>query len=120
MRRQAPNHRRDKTTSRENPVLVGIPEQTGSNPGQNAMFAEVGEVAIDALAGSTVIDAVAIALVEAALGAEPPDRVLDEAREGFGVVGIECPSIELVGHRRDDRGTPARTIALGTIGMIAT
>jgi hypothetical protein len=71
-----------------------------------------------ACAALPIIDAPAVALVEAALGAETPDRVLHEAREIDRKSAIEAPRVDLGGDAFDDCGAPIRVVAPRAIGMI--
>lgn len=59
----------------------------------------------------------AVALVEPVLGAETPNRVLNEARKIGGERRIEVTCIELAGDAINDLGTAAGVIASGPIRM---
>ena len=55
-------------------------------------------LAVNVGARLSIIDPIAVADVEAGLGAVPPDRVLDEPRERLREPGIELPGIDPMGH----------------------
>ncbi len=61
-------------------------------------------------ARTPVIDAVPVADVSPAGGAEQPDRVLDEAREGSRKARVELASVSLPGEVFDHLGAAARPI----------
>src|SRR3974390_2226380 len=65
-----------------------------------------------------IIDAIAVADVEAGLGAVPPDRVLDEPRKRLRKPGIELPGIDALGHGVYNVGASASLVAGCTIGMV--
>jgi hypothetical protein len=50
--------------------------------------------AISVLASAAIIDHVAVADVPSPGGADPPERVLDEAREDWWIRRIELPSVD--------------------------
>jgi hypothetical protein len=54
--------------------------------------------AIHVVAASGIVDAIAVADIEAALAAIPPDRVLDEPGKGLRKGRIELPGIDHLGH----------------------
>jgi hypothetical protein len=58
-----------------------------------------------------IIDAIAVANIEAALTAVLPDRVLNEPGEGLRKVGVELPGIDPLGYGLNYRGTSAGPIA---------
>src|SRR5438034_5126167 len=66
----------------------------------------------------SIIDAVAVADIEAALGAIPPDRVLNEPRKDRRERGVEGPGIDLFGHGFNDVGAAAAPVAGRAIGVI--
>ena len=51
-------------------------------------------LAVDVRARLAIIDPIAVADVEAGLGAVPPDRVLDEPWKRLRKLGIELPDID--------------------------
>ena len=51
-------------------------------------------LAVDVVARLPIIDPIAVADIEARLGAVPPDRVLDEPREWLRKARIELPGID--------------------------
>src|SRR5258707_2131634 len=62
----------------------------------------VADTLTDILASLSIINAVAVANIEAALGAVPPDRVLDEPGEHGGGGRIEGAGIDPLGHGLND------------------
>src|SRR5580700_7591623 len=75
-------------------------------------------LAIDVRARLAIIDAIAVADVEARLGAIPPDRVLNEPRKRLGKPGIELPGINPLRHRLYNVGAAASLVAGCTIRMV--
>src|ERR1700676_1759849 len=73
--------------------------------------------AVAAVAARAIVDLMAVALVEPVLGAEPPDRVLHEARKVGGEGRIELPGVDRAGDLFDDLGAAAGRIAGGAIRM---
>ena len=69
-------------------------------------------------AATRIIDAVAVADIEATLAAVPPDRVLNEAREGLRKQRIELPGIDPLGHGLNDVGAAAGPVATGAIQVV--
>ena len=63
-----------------------------------------------------VVDAVAVADSEAALGAIPPDRVLDEPGKHGGEPGIEGARVDPIGRGLNNVSTAAAPVA-GPVGM---
>src|SRR5258708_21951825 len=61
-------------------------------------IANINNLTADILARLAVIDAIAIADIEAALGAIPPDRVLDEPGKDRGERGVEGAGIDPFSH----------------------
>src|ERR1019366_9603781 len=76
------------------------------------------QLAISILAGVPVVNAVAVANVQIALGAVPPDRVLHEPGKGLRECSVERPGIDPGRDRSDDVGTAVRPVASGTIRMV--
>ena len=66
----------------------------------------------------SIINAVAIADIQAAPGAVPPDRVLDEPREDLWEGGVELPGTNVFGDGLNNVGTAARPIATYAVGVI--
>ena len=64
------------------------------------------DLAIDVRARLPIIDPIAVADVEAGLGAVPPDRMLDEPRKRLRKPGIELPGIDPLGHGIDMSAQP--------------
>ena len=75
-------------------------------------------LAIDVGARLPIIDPIAVADVEAGLGAVPPDRVLDEPWKRLRKLRIELPGIDLLGHGLYNVGAAASLVAGCTIRMI--
>ena len=75
-------------------------------------------LAIDVRARLAIINPIAVADVEARLGAVPPDRVLNEPRKRLGKPGIELPGIDPLGHGLYNVGAAASLVAGRTIGMV--
>ena len=73
---------------------------------------------VDILARLSVIDPIAVADIEAALGAIPPDRVLNEPRKDRRERGVEGAGIDLFGHGFNDVGAAALPVAGRAIGMV--
>ena len=65
-----------------------------------------------------IVDAIAVADIEAVLRAIPPDRVLDEPRKRPWEDRVELPGIDPPGDRLDDAGAAARPIAGHAIGVV--
>ena len=75
-------------------------------------------LAVDVVARLPIIDAIAVADVEAGLGAVPPDRVLDEPRKRLRKLGIELPGIDPLRHGLYNVGAAASLVAGRTIRMV--
>jgi hypothetical protein len=58
-----------------------------------------------------VVNLIAVADVEAVLGAVPPERILNEPRKRFGKTAVELPGVDLLRDRLDDVGAAARPVA---------
>src|SRR5437868_6924969 len=69
------------------------------------------KLAVDVRARLAVIDPVAVADVEAGLGAVPPDRVLDESGKDGREVAIKRTGVDLRGRAGNDLGTAAWPVA---------
>lgn len=74
-------------------------------------------MAIDLLATTSIIDAIAVANVEAVSRAKPPNRVLNKSRKRRRISGIEGASVDLRGDRPDNVGTTAAGIAAGAVAV---
>ena len=81
-------------------------------------IANIMNLTVDILARLAVIDAIAIADIEPALGAIPPDRVLDEPRKDRWKGGVERAGIDPFGHGFNDLGAAARPVAGRAIGVV--
>ena len=65
-----------------------------------------------------IVYAIAVADVEARLGAVPPDRVLDEPRKRLRKPGIELPGINPLRHCLNNVGAAASLVAGRTVRMV--
>ena len=70
------------------------------------------------LAGVAVVNTVAVANVQTALGAVPPDRQLHEPGKGLRECSVERPGIDPSRDRPDNVGTAIWPVASGTIRMV--
>ena len=75
-------------------------------------------LAVDVRARLPIIYAIAVADVEARLGAIPPDRMLDEPRKRLRKSRIELPGINPLRHRFYNVGAATGLIAGSTIRMV--
>jgi hypothetical protein len=85
---------------------------------QSNAITKTANLAIDILAGLPVIDPVAVADVEAELGAVPPDGVLHEPRENGRERRIEGPGVNLLGHQTNNVSAAAWPVAARPIEMV--
>ena len=69
------------------------------------------DLAVDVHARLAIIDPIAVAHVEARLGAVPPDRVLNEPRKRLRKPGIELPGINPLRHRLYNVGAAVSLVA---------
>ena len=77
-------------------------------------------MAIDVHARLAIINPIAVADVEARLGAVPPDRMLDEPRKRLRKPGIELPGVDPLCHGIYYVGAAASLVAGCTIRMVGT
>jgi len=70
------------------------------------------------VATSVIIDAIAIADVEAVLGAVPPDRALHKPRKRRREGRIELTSIDVGREDTEDFCAPSRLVAFGAVRMV--
>ena len=70
------------------------------------------------VATGVVVDAIAVANVEAVLGAIPPDRALHESRKRRRERRIELASIDVCREQAENAGTPSRPIAPVPVRMV--
>ena len=70
------------------------------------------------VATSVIIDAIAIADVEAVLGAIPPNRALYEPWKRRWEGRVELPSIDVGREDTDDAGAPSRLVAPVAVRMV--
>jgi hypothetical protein len=75
------------------------------------------DLTVDVVARLAIINAIAVADIEAELAAVSPDRVLNEPGEGLGERWVELPGIDLVGNGLNDLSTAALLITGRPIGM---
>ena len=76
------------------------------------------QLAMPVVATGVVVDAIAVANVEAVLGAIPPDRALHEPRKRRREGRIELASIDVRGEQTENAGASARPVAPLSVGMI--
>ena len=76
-------------------------------------------LAIDVRARLAIINAIAVAHVEARLGAIPPDRMLDEPRKRLRKARIKLPSINPLRQLLYNVGAAASLVAGCTIKMLS-
>ena len=74
-------------------------------------------LAVEVRARLPIINPIAVADVEARLGAVPPDRVLNEPGKGLGKCRIKLPSIDPVDDSFNDVGAGTRSVTGATIGV---
>jgi hypothetical protein len=65
-----------------------------------------------------IVDLIAVADVEALLGAVPPDGVLNEPGERRWEPAVELPGVDLLSDRFDDVGAAARPVAGDAVGVV--
>jgi hypothetical protein len=76
-------------------------------------------LAVHVPARLAIINPIAVADVEARLGAVPPDRMLDEPRKRLRKTGVEKPGVDLLRHRLYNVGAAASLVASCTIRMVS-
>jgi hypothetical protein len=84
---------------------------------------QIVQATIHILAPLPVIDAIAVANVEAVAGTIPPDCALDEAREHAWVFWIEHGHVNLLGNHLQEVGASTRAVtphAVRVVGAEAT
>src|ERR1700730_7538081 len=74
-------------------------------------IANIVKLTVDILARLSIINPIAVADIEAAPGAVPPDRVLDEPGKHRGEGGIEGAGIDPFSHNFNDVSAAARLVA---------
>jgi hypothetical protein len=72
-------------------------------------------LAVEVRARLPIINPIAVADVEARLGAVPPDRVLNEPGKRLRKIGIEPPGIDPLGHGSYNVGAAAGLVAGRTV-----
>ena len=72
-------------------------------------------LSVDVRARLPVINPIAVADVEARLGAVPPNRMLDEPRKRLRKPGIELPGINPLRHGRYNVGAATNLVAGRTV-----
>src|SRR3984893_17814840 len=85
---------------------------------ERSSIANIMNLTVDILARLAVIDAIAIANIETAPGAIPPDRVLDEPRKHRWEHRIEGAGIDPFSHGFNDVSAAAGPVAGRAIGMV--
>ena len=85
---------------------------------QNYTITMTTNLAVDVRTRLAIINSIAVADVEARLGAVPPDRMLDEPRKRLRKIGIELPGIDPLGHGIDNVGAAASLVAGCTVRMV--
>ena len=85
------------------------------SPRKRNAFAGYKEWASRLRASVAVVDAVAVADPKVSLGAEHPDRLLQEAREKRWAVGTELAGVDAPSRLLDDAATTTRPIARRSI-----
>ena len=76
------------------------------------------QLAMPVVATGVVVDAIAVANVEAVLGAIPPDRALHEPRKRRREGRIELASIDVRRQQPENAGAPSRPVAPVSVRMI--
>src|SRR5580704_18203081 len=71
------------------------------------------------VATGVVVDAIAIADLEAVLGAILPDRALHEPWKRRREGRVELASIDMCSEDTDDAGAPSRLVAPGAVRMVS-
>jgi hypothetical protein len=71
------------------------------------------------IARRIVIDAIAVADVEAVVGAILPDRGLHEPGKPCGKSAIELPRVDMDRQGAKDAGAPARLVALSPVTVVS-
>ena len=79
---------------------------------------DAANLAIDILARLPIIDPIAVADVEAELGAVPPDGMLHEPWENGQEGRIEGPGVDLLRHQGNNVGAAAWPVARNAIEMV--
>ena len=77
------------------------------------------ELALSVVARGVVVDAIAIADVQLGLGAEAPERVLDEARKYDRESRIEGAGVNLMSELPDDVGAAPWSITARAISVMS-
>ena len=72
------------------------------------------------IATGVVVDPIAVADVQAALGAVTPDRALHEPRKRRRENRIELPSIDLRRQQAENAGAPSRLVASVPVRVVGT
>jgi hypothetical protein len=76
------------------------------------------QLAMPVVATGVVVDAIAVANVEAVLGAIPPYRALHETRKRRRELRIELASVNVRGEQPENAGAPSRPVAPISVGMV--
>ena len=78
------------------------------------------QLAMRVVATGIVIDAIAVADVEAVLGAIPPDRALHEPWKRCRKARVELSSVDVRGNQLENSGASSRLIATGSVRVVGT
>jgi hypothetical protein len=78
------------------------------------------QLAMPVVAPGVVVDAIAVANVEAVLGAIPPDRALHEPRKRCGEGRIELASIDVRREQTENASASAGPVAALAVGMLGS
>ena len=77
------------------------------------------QLTVQIFATNPVIDSIAVADIEAALAAVPPNRELHEPGKGLGKPRIERLRVNLVRNALDQVGAAMRSVASRPVGMVS-
>ena len=86
---------------------------------QSYTIAASKQLAMHIVATGVVVDAIAIANVEAVLGAIPPDRALHKPRKRRREGRIELSSIDVLRDQAENASAPAWLVASGAVRMVS-
>jgi hypothetical protein len=85
---------------------------------QSYAIAAAKQLAMAVVATAIIVDPIAIAHVEAVLGAVTPNRALHEPRKGWGEGRIELPRINIRGKQANNSGASSWLIAAVAVQMV--
>jgi hypothetical protein len=100
-------------TVTQNPLGPSVAPQPTNHDclSQDHPITHQADPAIQVVAALDIINAIAVADIEAALAAIPPNCVLDEPGKGLRKRWIELPGIDPLGHVLNDVGAAAESVA---------